>query len=240
MNGPAWLLGDVVALKKRPIMPLNRKMRNIKMRIILTVALLLLLPVVISAAPMEYQEDVHYKKVDPEQPGAEGKRIQVQGFFMYACGHCNELEPHLEEWLKEKPEDVDFVKVPAVFDRPTIMLHAKVFYALSLIGADAEVHDKIFHAIHKDKKRLRTEANIDALLQSNGVNMEEYRKAMKSFTILTNVRKAAVLAENYGFRGVPAIVVDGKYMIPGQDKAVMIGAMNYLIEKVRKAKAVAN
>jgi thiol:disulfide interchange protein DsbA len=220
-------------------MPLNNRVRKIKMRKILLATILLIIPVLALASGEEYQEGVHYKKIDPEQPGADGKRVLVQGFFMYTCGHCNDLEPHLEEWLKTKPEDVDFVKIPAVFDQPVIIMHAKAFYALNLIGVDAEIHNKIFHAIHEERKRLRTEADMDAFLEANGVNMDEYRKALKAFSVVTSMRQASVLAESYGIQGVPALVVDGKYLISGQKQEVMIGAMNQLIEQVRKAKASA-
>ena len=209
------------------------------MRKILLATILLIIPVLALASGEEYQEGVHYKEIDPEQPGADGKRVLVQGFFMYTCGHCNDLEPHLEKWLKTKPEDVDFVKIPAVFDRPVIILHAKAFYALNLIGVDAEIHKKIFHAIHEERKRLRTEADMDAFLEANGVNMDEYHKALKAFSVVTSMRQASVLAESYGIQGVPALVVDGKYLISGQKQEVMIGVMNQLIEQVRKAKASA-
>ncbi len=208
------------------------------MRNILVAALLFLVPVALSAAPEGYQEDVHYKRVEPEQPGGEGKQILVHGFFMYSCGHCNKFEPELEAWLKTKPDDVEFVKVPAVFEQPSIIMYAKTYYALNLIGADAEIHSKIFHAIHEEDKRLGSKEDLDRFLESNGVDMAEYHKAMESFAILTSVRKAAVLAENYNIHGVPALGVDGKYIIPGQDGATMIGALNQLIEEVRKAKAV--
>ena len=209
-------------------------------RKILLATILLVIPVLALGSGGNYQEGVHYKKLDPEQPGADGRRILVQGFFMYTCGHCNDLEPHLDEWLKTKPENVDFVKIPAVFDRPIIILHAKAFYALKLIGADAEIHKKIFHAIHEERKRLRTEDDMEAFLVANGVNMDEYRKAIKSFSVSTNIRQASVLAENYGIQGVPALVVDGKYLIYGQKQEVMMGAMNQLIEQVRKAKVSAD
>jgi thiol:disulfide interchange protein DsbA len=209
------------------------------MRKILLAAVLLLVPVLVLGVAQEYQEGVHFKKVDPEQPGADGKRILVQGFFMYSCGHCNDLEPHLDEWLKTKPEDVDFVKTPAVFDQPTIILYAKAFYALNLIDADAGIHNKIFHAIHVARKRLRTEESVDAFLEANGINMEKYREAKKSFSVQTSVRQASVQAENYAIQGVPALVVDGKYLIQGQKHEAMIGAMNQLIQQVRKAKVSA-
>jgi thiol:disulfide interchange protein DsbA len=233
---------EALQLKKRADMPLNGEVRKIEMRNVFVALMLLLVPVVLFAIQevgqesVRFEEGVHFNKLDPEQPGADGKRIQVQGFFMYLCGHCNDLEPHLDEWQKTKPEDVDFVKIPAVFERPPIILHAEVFYTLNLIGADQKIHEKIFHAIHKERKKLLTEADMDAFLEANGVNMDEYNKAKKSFTVLTNVRKASVLAENYGIQGVPALIVDGKYMIPGQNREIMIGALNQLIEEVRKTK----
>lgn len=210
------------------------------MRNFFIVTLLLIVPAVLSAGPVEYKEDVHYKKVSPERPGGDEGRIQVQGFFMYSCGHCNDLEPHLQEWLKNKPEDVDLVKVPAMFDQPVVILYAKVYYALQLIGADEEIHSKIFHALHVEKKRLRTEEEMDGFLQTNGVDMAKFHDAMKSFSILTSIRKAAVLAEDYEIRGVPALVVDGKYLISGQKGETMIGALNHLIAEIRKTKAAAS
>ncbi len=201
--------------------------------------LLLVTPVLVSAAS-EYQEELHYKTVVPEQPGGEGKRVQVMEFFWYGCGHCYSFEPHIDKWLEQKPEDVDFVRVPAMFNRPDVILHAKVFYALNLIGTDQSIHAKIFHAMHKENKRLRTEAEMEGFLQDNGVDMDEYRKAMKSFAIQTNIRRAAILAENFDIRGVPAVAVDGKYKLGGLEGGTMIGVMNQLIGEVRKGKTAAN
>ena len=209
------------------------------MRNFFIVTILLIAPALLSAATYEYKEGVHYRKVSPEQPGGDGDRIQVQGFFMYSCGHCNDLEPLLQEWLKNKPEDVEFVKVPAMFDQPAVILQAKVHYALQLIGPDEEIHKKIFHSIHVEKKRLRTEEEMDAFLQANQVDMPKFHDAMKSFAILTSIRKAAVLAENHEIHGVPALAVDGKYLISGQKGEAMIGALNHLIAEVRKMKASA-
>jgi protein dithiol oxidoreductase (disulfide-forming) len=219
-------------------MPLKSEVRNNNMRNFFIITILLLAPSLLSAATDEYKEDVNYTRVSPEQPGGEGNRIQVQEFFMYSCGHCNALEPFLEEWLKNKPEDVDFVRVPAMFDQPVVILQAKVHYALQLIGADEAIHKKIFHAIHVEKKGLRTESEIDAFLQANGVDMPKFHDAMKSFAILTSVRKAAVLAEDFGIRGVPALAVDGKYLISGQKGEVMVGALEQLIAEVRKTKSL--
>ncbi len=201
--------------------------------------LLLVTPMLVHAAP-EYQDELHYQTIIPEQPGAEGKQVKVMEFFWYGCVHCYAFEPHLEQWLEQKPSEVEFVRVPAMFNRPDVVLHAKTYYALNLIGAKQEIHQKIFEAMHEQKKRLRTEQAMEEFLGDNGINLDEYRKAMKSFAVTTNIRKAAVMAENFNIRGVPALAVDGKYKIGGLEGDAMIGVMKYLVGEVSRGKAAAN
>ncbi len=192
---------------------------------------------VVKQAP-EIKEGVQYEVVVPEMPGAEGKRIQVMEFFWYGCGHCFAFEPHLEKWLEQKPDDVDFVRVPAMFNRPDVILHAKVFYTLNLIGADPSIHSKIFDAMNVQHKRLGTETEMEEFLQANGIDMFKFRDAIKSFSVGNSIRKAAILAEDYDIRGVPAMTVDGKYKFGGLEGDLMIDVLNHLVEKVRKDKAV--
>lgn len=206
-------------------------------RTLFVAIMLLAAPVLAQGAP-EIEEGTHYQAVVPEIPGAEGGRIQVMEFFWYGCGHCYSFEPHLEKWLEQKTEDVDFVRVPAMFNRPDVILHAKVFYALNLIGADQSIHGKIFHAMNVENKRLRTEQAMEEFLQANGVDMEKFRAAMSdAFTLGNSIRKAAILAENYDIRGVPAMTVAGKYQFGGLEGDLMIDVLNHLVAKVRKDQA---
>jgi len=209
------------------------------MRNMFIAILLLVTPVLVFAAP-EYKNEVHYQTVVPEQPGGEGKGVRVTAFFWYGCGHCEALEPHLDKWLEQKGEDVEFVRVPAMFDRPDVIMHAKAYYALNQIDAKPDIHTKIFRAIHVERKHLRTEEDMEKFLQDNGVDMDAYRKAVTSFSVQTNIRKAAVLAENYDLHGVPSLAVDGKYKIGGLEGEDMIGVMNHLIDEVRKGKVTDN
>lgn len=209
------------------------------MRNMFIAILLLVTPMLLHAAP-EYQDELHYQTIIPEQPGGEGKQVQVTEFFWYGCGHCYEFEPHLEKWLEQKPEDVEFARVPAVFNRPHVIMHAKTYYALNFIGAKPEIHAKIFHAMHVEKKPLRTEEEMEGFLQANGIDLDKYRKAMKSFDVDQKFRKAAVMAENFDIRGVPALAVDGKYKIGGLQGETMIGVMKHLIGEISKGKASAN
>jgi thiol:disulfide interchange protein DsbA len=191
---------------------------------------------VIQAAP-KFEEELHYFSVIPEQPGAEGQRVQVVEFFWYGCPHCYTLEPHLQKWLKNKPEDVEFEHIPAIFNRANVVMHAKTYYALKLLGQAEQMHDRIFSAMHKQKLRLDTQEAMEAFLEEQGVDIEAYRKAMKSFAVQTQARRAAILAQRFDVRGVPAIVVDGKYRTSGLEGGMTMEVTDYLIDQVRQDKA---
>ncbi len=201
---------------------------------------LMLLAMVVTGlaqAAQDFEEDLHYFSVIPEQPGAEGDRIQVIEFFWYACPHCYRLEPALDQWLKEKPEKVQFDRIPAMFSRPDVVLQAKTYYALRLMGVADALHEKLFTAIHEDGRPLKTQDEMEAFLKEQGVDIDAYRKAMKSFAVQTQARRAAVLAERFDVRGVPAIVVDGKYRVGGMEGELMMQVTDFLIDKVAKQKA---
>jgi len=202
-----------------------------------TVATILLIAssMLVYAAPA-YEEDQHYFPVIPEQPGGEDGKIQVMGFFWYGCGHCYTFEPHLEKWNAKRPDDVEFVRVPAMFNRPHVVMHAETYYALNLIGADEKIHGKIFKAMHEEKRRLRSQEEMEEFLSENGVDVAAFRKAMKSFDVKSKTRQAAIHAENYAVSGVPSVAVDGKYLVGGQQAGTMIDVTEYLIDDVRKKK----
>ena len=206
----------------------------------LTLLFLAVLCFVPLAAPAQektpFEEELHWFTVIPEQPGGEGDRIQLIEFFWYGCPHCYTLEPHLNAWLAKKPDNVDFTRIPAMFDRPEVVLHAQTYYALELMGVIDELHAKLFDAINEERRRLKTQPEMETFLAEQGVDIERYRKSMKSFAVQTQARRASVLASRFDVRGVPAIVVDGKYRTGGLGGAMMMEVTDFLIEKAEAEK----
>jgi thiol:disulfide interchange protein DsbA len=197
---------------------------------------LVFFPMLLAAAP-EFEEDLHYSAVIPSQPGGEGGRVQVMEFFLYGCSHCYQLESHIKEWLKTKPEYVDFVKVPVMSSRPDVALYTKTFYALELMGISGEIHEKIFYAIHEERRDLGTREKMEQFLDKQGIDLAAYRNAMGSFAVQTQARRAGVLSRRFGVRSVPAMAVDGKYITGGLNGTTMMQVVDYLVEKTRKEKA---
>jgi thiol:disulfide interchange protein DsbA len=203
------------------------------MKKILVFLLLLINSTVLQAA--DFSEGVHYKKVTPQSTDS-GDKIEVLEFFWYGCPHCYTFEPYINAWKKTKPANVEFKRVPAIF-RPDWEVQARTYYALSNMGVIEELHEKIFAAIHTDKKRLdKKEALTDFLVQ-NGVDRKKFEEEYNSFAVDTMVRKAKKKQTGYQIQGVPSIAVNGKYLTSGSMSGSyqnMVKILDYLIAQESK------
>jgi thiol:disulfide interchange protein DsbA len=206
------------------------------MKKIVPLFLLLLIPL-FPAAASEFQEGEHYTTVVPPQPGGLGERIQVREFFWYACGACSSLEPHLQEWLESKPENVDFIRIPTTSDEYyTIDLHARTYYVLELMGVDSSIHGKIFTAINKQGRKLKTREEMERFLAEQGVDVEVYRNTLNIPVVDASIEKAKKLKALYGANRVPTLVVDGKYITRWLGSTGTVELTKHLVEKVRREK----
>ncbi|SOZ34355.1 thiol:disulfide interchange protein DsbA/DsbL [Cupriavidus neocaledonicus] len=186
------------------------------------------------AAPTEGKE---YQVLKTPQPVAAGK-IEVTEFFWYGCPHCYDFEPDLEAWVKKQGGNVVFKRVPVAF-RDDLLPHTKIFYALEAIGKLDAMHNKVFSAIHVDRKRLTDPNEIADFMAKNGVDRKAFLDAYNSFTVTTNSQRANKIADAYKIDGVPTVVVQGKYVtspsIAG-NKQGAVQTMDYLVEQIKAKK----
>ncbi|MCW8956249.1 MAG: thiol:disulfide interchange protein DsbA/DsbL, partial [Gammaproteobacteria bacterium] len=180
-----------------------------------------------------YEEGKEYSKLSTAQATQTGDKIEVLEFFWYGCPHCFHLEPALQKWLKNKPENVHFIRVPAPLN-PSWMVHTKAYYALELMGVGEKYHHDLFSAIHTQRKRIFDQDSIAAYLKELGVDMTAYNNAYNSFAVEMRTRKAMQLGQNYQLHGVPMLTVNGKYVISADTAGGydgMINVTNFLIQK---------
>jgi thiol:disulfide interchange protein DsbA len=190
-----------------------------------------------TAQAEEYKEGTHYQRISP-QPTDSGNKVEVIEFFWYGCPHCYVFDPILEKWVENKPDNVDFKRVPAVF-RPEWKVHARAYYALQIMGEGEKYHSKIFKEMHKNKKRLDTLDSMTDFLVKQGVDKEEFTGVYNSMSVDGMVRKAIKQLQGYKISGVPAMAVNGKYVVSGKGAGSyenMIRIVNYLINKEAAAK----
>ncbi len=203
----------------------------------LFLGLLLALPALgmsanIAAQPYTAGED--YSLVSPAQPGGSDGKVQVVEMFWYGCPHCFEFEPTLRDWEKNKPENVEFIKMPAIFNNPRWELHAAAFYTADMLGVMDKFHTPFFNAIHLKKERMRSKEEIREFFAGIGVDGKTFDDTFDSFAVQTKVRRAADLSRKYGISGVPSLVVNGKYVVDGpkaKSYENMVRIVNALVEK---------
>lgn len=159
--------------------------------------------------------------------------IEVREFFWYGCPHCYRLDPYVETWLKTKPADVNFVRTPAALN-PVWEANARGYYAVEIMGVAEKTHVPLFQAIHVGNQRLFDQGSLAKFYAGFGVNPATFTGTYNSFAVNGKVAQSKALAQQYQLDGVPAIVVNGKYVVKGEDGKV-IATLNELIAKERAA-----
>lgn len=157
--------------------------------------------------------------------------IEVREFFWYGCPHCYKLEPHINGWLKTKPADVNFVRTPAALN-PVWEQNARGFYAIELMGMTNKVHEPLFSAIHSQNQRIFDQTSLASFYQKFGVDANRFNSLFNSFAVTGKVAQSKSLAMKYKLEGVPAVVVNAKYVVKGEN-AKVVQVVNYLIAKER-------
>ncbi|MEO0423400.1 MAG: thiol:disulfide interchange protein DsbA/DsbL [Pseudomonadota bacterium] len=175
-----------------------------------------------------FQEGVHFERLPQAQPtSSPAGTVEVTEFFMYSCPHCFSFEPHVENWLEKKPANVNFVRVPASFNR-VAQLHAQAYYAAEALGVLEDVHGEFFREFHVRKNRLMTEKALTAFFTDQGVDKAAFEKAMASFPVDAKLKKSATMAQRYRLQSVPSVYVNGKY----RTDATMAGSYPNLLRVI--------
>jgi len=181
-------------------------------------------------------EGKSYVQLKVPQNVETGKNIEVIEFFSYGCPHCGELEPVLQGWLKTKPADVTFRRIPVMF-QPRWENLAKVYYTLEALGEEARLSPEVFAAIHGKGTPLWNEKDFFDWAASKGLDRKKVEDLYNSFTIVGKVNRAKQMGQAYNIQSVPTMVIDGKYAtgperLQGGHATVPI-AVDALIAKAR-------
>jgi thiol:disulfide interchange protein DsbA len=150
--------------------------------------------------------------LNPPQPVENDGKVEVLEFFAYGCIHCANLEPSLEAWAKKQPADVKLKRIPS----PAAIMgidSTVIFYTLEALGQLERLHAKIFEAVHLEKVTLGNPALLNKWLEKNGVDPKKYEEAQKSFSVVTKVKRANKMIEDYKINATPTMVVNGRYLL---------------------------
>ena len=154
--------------------------------------------------------DSNYTLLNTPLDISSGDKVEVAELFWYGCGHCFSLEPQVNKWKKDLPENASFVKVPAIFSKRW-EFHGKAFYTMEALGVLEEANDALFHKIHVERKPVNDLNAFIKFMEAYGKTADDVTSAFNSFAVDTKFRNAQLITKKSTAAGVPAFLVDGKY-----------------------------
>ena len=194
-----------------------------------------------TAATPTFQEGVNYVPVSPAQPTSVDKgQIEVIEFFWYGCPHCFALEPYLESWLKHKPANVVFKRVPGALPGSEWITDAQAYYTAQALGLEPKITTPLFNAIHLKRQvdLARSQDALQKFFADYGVSKKDFDSAWNSFSVKLKMNQAADMEQRYGLEGVPTIIVNGKWKTGAgyqMEPSEIMKCVQYLVEKEQAA-----
>lgn len=188
----------------------------------------------------EFEEGKHYKRISAlmsEHPLVEeiqadpDSQVQVLEFFSYGCSWCFKLDEHIEKWAQEKSAEIDFERVPVVF-QPSWRLLTKAYYTAEALGSLPKVHTAIFKAIHEKRETLDSPQHVEPFFTEHGISSEAFQTTFKSFSLNRQVRWANAISKAFHITSIPTLVILGPkegYMT----SVSMAGSEDNLIEVIQ-------
>jgi thiol:disulfide interchange protein DsbA len=181
-----------------------------------------------------------YALVEPAPPMSAGGQIVVVEFFWYGCPHCHDMHPRLKAWAQRQPPDVALVYQPVVA-RDLWEGGARMHFTLLALGEQQRLADALFEATQLEGLDLNDEAAMLGWAERQGLDRQRFAAAYHSPQVQRQVDEARGVARHYPLRGVPALVVDGRYLTSNaytgsaDDTLVMV---DRLVQKVREERAL--
>lgn len=189
--------------------------------------------------PERFVAGTHYEILPTPVTTRDAARIEVVEAFSYACPHCYSFDPLLEAWRHGLGADVDFQRLPAVWNADFRLL-GQAYFAADSLGLVEKTHTALFKALHADRQDL---LNLDALAgfyAQHGADAADFRQVFASFGVRAHVQQAAARIQAYRVTGVPTLIVNGKYKVDAAmagSQEGMLQVAGFLIDKERGARA---
>ncbi|MBW1215381.1 thiol:disulfide interchange protein DsbA [Pantoea allii] len=166
-----------------------------------------------SASAAQFSEGKQYVSLPKPIAGEP----QVMEFFSFFCPHCYQFEQiyHVSDAVKKNlPADTKMVKYHVDFlggDLGPVVTHA---WAVAMaLGVEDKVTSPIFDGIQKTQTITDAASLKEVFIKAAGISSEQYDAAWNSFAVKALVAQQQKAASDVDLRGVPAIFINGKYMV---------------------------
>jgi protein dithiol oxidoreductase (disulfide-forming) len=172
----------------------------------------------------------------PHQRYSDSGKVEVVEVFSYACIHCAEFSPYVDELRKSLPPGVEFKLVPAPFNDSWVPF-ARGYYAAKKLGVLDKTHDMLFDKKFKEQYPINSMDEIANFYATQGVNRGAFMAIANSPETDAQIKKDLALIQAWGVDGTPTIVVDGKYRSANiQNFDQLVSLTKWLVQQELNAK----
>ncbi|USD41178.1 thiol:disulfide interchange protein DsbA/DsbL [Vibrio sp. SCSIO 43135] len=194
-------------------------------------ALVATLMLSLSAHAAQFKQGEHYKVLDLEA----SKKPVVTEFFSFYCPHCNTFEPIIQQLKDQLPEGAKLQKNHVSFMGGNMGLSMSKAYATMVA---MKVEDKMvpvmFNRIHNIRKAPKDDAELRQIFVDEGIDGKKFDAAFNGFAVDSMVRRFDKQFKDSGLSGVPAVVVNNRYLVQSQSIKTLdeyFELVNYLLTK---------
>lgn len=180
-----------------------------------------------------------YQRLSMAQPTSDPKKVVVTEFFSYQCPHCYSFAPSFEAWSRKVAPDVLVERVPVGFGRKPWEVASRAFLVFSSMKILPRMDTAMFDAIHRQGVRLDSEEMLTRWVAAQGVDTREFSSVYRSFGLDTQYKAAEARVRGHLLPGVPAVVIDGRYLVMISDNGnfpAQLAVVDELIAKARREK----
>lgn len=186
-----------------------------------------------SASAAQFSDGAQYVTLDKPVTGEP----QVLEFFSFYCPHCYQFEQvyHVSENVKKAlPAGTKMTKYHVEFLGPLGKQLTQAWAVAMALGVEDKVSPLMFEAVQKTQT-VQTPDDIRNVFVKAGVTAADYDAAWNSFVVKSLVVQQEKAAEDLQLRGVPAVFVNGKYMVKndGLDTSSMDGYVKQFADVVK-------
>jgi thiol:disulfide interchange protein DsbA len=123
------------------------------------------------------------------------------------------------------------------FNRPEWARLSRIYFALEATGDLAKLDAAVFIAIHEQRIEFKTDEAVVAWAASKGIDAKKFADALASFSMQSKVQRADQDAGAARIGGVPAIAVDGRFLVNNEAASSyqdLLKITDAIVEKVRQ------
>ncbi|WP_217517273.1 thiol:disulfide interchange protein DsbA/DsbL [Vibrio metschnikovii] len=176
-------------------------------------ALVATLTLSLSAHAAQFKEGVHYKVLDLPK----ASQPSVSEYFSFYCPHCYSFEPIIKQLKEQLPAEVRLQKNHVSFMGGNMGKSMSKAYATMLaLNVEEQMLPVMFNRIHNQRKAPKNDQELRQIFTDEGIDGAKFDAAFNGFAVDSIVRRFDKQFQDSGLTGVPAVVVNNRYLVQAQ------------------------